>query len=120
MNRRDFEGLMALYAPHAVFDRSLIGLELMEGRDAIRAFVEDWIGAYEEYEQVLEEFRDLGNGAVFCVFRQRGRPKGSSGFVELRYALTGIAGEGLIKRSTSYDDIDEARAAAERLAEERG
>jgi hypothetical protein len=28
--------------------------------------------------------------------------------------------EGLIERVTAYGDIDEARAAAERLAEERG
>jgi ketosteroid isomerase-like protein len=120
LSRRDFDALMALYAEDAVLDRSLIGLEVIEGRDAIRAFFEDWTGAYDEYEQELEEFRDLGNGVGFAVLRQRGRPKDSSGSLELRYALVGVGVDGLIQRTTSYADIDEARAAAERLAEERG
>jgi hypothetical protein len=31
-----------------------------------------------------------------------------------------VRGDGLIERVTDYTDIDQARAAAERLAEERG
>jgi len=38
----------------------------------------------------------------------------------MRYAAVGVWREGLIERVTSYRDIDEARAAAERLAESRG
>jgi ketosteroid isomerase-like protein len=94
--------------------------EVIEGRDAIRSFWEVWFGAYEEWDQAAEELRDLGNGVGFGVFRQRGRPAGSSGFVELQYAFVAIVrGDGLTERVVMYTDIDEARAAAERLAEER-
>jgi hypothetical protein len=38
----------------------------------------------------------------------------------MRYAQVNDRRDGLIARETLYTDIDEARAAAERLAEERG
>jgi ketosteroid isomerase-like protein len=54
------------------------------------------------------------------MFIQRGRPPDSTGWVELRYAAVYTWRDGLIERATQYSDIDEARAAAERLAQERG
>jgi len=36
---------------------------------AIRGFLEDWLGAYEEYEIEAEEILDLGNGVVLFVIR---------------------------------------------------
>jgi hypothetical protein len=50
----------------------------------------------------------------------RGRLAGSSGFVEFRYAGVSAWRDGLIEWVTTYTDVDAARAAAERLAEERG
>ena len=120
MNRPDFDGVLAPYRPDAVWDASPIGAGVFEGRDAIRGFFEDWRGPYEDYEQELEEFRDLGNGVTFGVFHQRARLPGSSRFVELRYGGFAIWRDGVIERGTAYTDIDEARAAADRLAEERG
>ena len=76
--------------------------------------------AYEEFEWRSEEILDLGNGVVFVVSRASGRPVGSTGRVELRVAIVAVWEEGLIMRTTGYDNIDEARAAAERLAKERG
>jgi hypothetical protein len=69
---------------------------------------------------VTEELRDVGNGVIFGVSHQGGRPRGSSGLVALRYAGVGTWRDGLLERLTLYTDIDEARAAAERLAKERG
>jgi ketosteroid isomerase-like protein len=119
-NRRDFDAALAVLAPDPVWDFSSIGMGVFEGREAIRGFCEDWLGTYEDYEQVTEELRDLGNGVIFGVSRQGGRPQGSSGLVALRYAGVGTWRDGLLERLTLYTDIDEARAAAERLAEERG
>jgi ketosteroid isomerase-like protein len=62
----------------------------------------------------------LGNSVTFHLTLHRARPKGSSGFVEQRIATVLIWRDGLIVRSTTYIDIDQARAAAERLARERG
>jgi hypothetical protein len=69
---------------------------------------------------VREEFCDLGNGVTLTVWRQKGRPLDSIGWVQIRFAGVSIWADGLIERLTTYTDIDEARAAAERLAEERG
>jgi hypothetical protein len=91
-----------------------------EGLAAIREFAEEWMGSYEDFEIVREEFCDLGNGVTLTVTLQKGRPLGSVGFVQLRYAAITIVAEGLVERYTTYTDIDEARAAAERLAQERG
>jgi hypothetical protein len=44
----------------------------------------------------------------------------SGGEVRQRNAVVGEWADGLIVRMTLYTDIDEARAAAERLAKERG
>ena len=63
--------------------------------------------------------RDLGKGVVFAVVTQNGRPVGSAGHVRQREGWVYVWVGGLIARLTiSY--IDEARAVAERLAEERG
>jgi ketosteroid isomerase-like protein len=121
LNRGDFDTALKMYTPDAVWDGSPMDGEVIEGRDAIRGFLEDWRGAYEEWEQVAEELRDLGNGVGFGVFRQRGRPAGSSGFVELHYAFVAIVrGDGLTEQVVLYTDIDKARAAAERLAWDPG
>ena len=120
LNRRDFDAAMSFVAPDAVFDMSFVALGSFEGREAIRRFVEDWWGAYEEFEQEAEEVLDLGNGVTLAVFSQKGRPAGSTGQVtEVPFAQVSTWVDGVVVRITSYRDIDEARAAAERLAGER-
>jgi hypothetical protein len=104
----------------AVWDVSLQGMGAFEARDAVGGLIEDWSGVYEDSEQRVEELRDLGNGVTFGLALLRGRRPGSAGFVELRYAVVATWVDGLIPRITSYADIDQARADAERLAQERG
>jgi ketosteroid isomerase-like protein len=118
--RRDFDAVIAIFWPDAALDTSPVGMGVFEGREAIRGFYEDWFGSYEDFEQVIEEARDLGSDVGLAVYLQSGRPAGSSRFVELRYASVTTWPNGLIQRSTQYTDVDQARAAAERLAEERG
>ena len=103
-NRRDFEAMAGYFAPDGVWDTTPLGMGVFEGHEAIRTFMADWIGAYEDYTVKAEEVHDLG-GVTFALLLQQGRPSGSRGLAE---------------RSTQYTDIDEARAAAERLAQERG
>jgi ketosteroid isomerase-like protein len=114
------EDLMSFFAPDSVWDMSRGGLGVIEGREAIRAFFEEWRAAYEDYEQEAEEVQDLGKGVAFAVFVQRGRPVDSTAWVEFRDARVLLWADGLIERVTTFLDIDEARATAERLAEERG
>ena len=118
-SRRDLDTLMTFYASDAVLDLSDLGLGTFEGHPAIRGFLEDWHANYEELEIAPEEILDLGNGVIFSVIAQKGRPVGSSGDVQQRQAIVLVWVAGLFVRITHYGDIDEARAAAERLAEER-
>ena len=115
---RDVDRVMSFYAPDAVLTTENLGA--FEGRAAIRGFWQDWLGAYEDFEAEVEEIRDLGGGVAFAVVAQRGRPPGSTGWVQFRSAVIVIWANGLIEWSRFSTDVDEARAAAERLAEERG
>jgi hypothetical protein len=119
-NRRDLKTVLSFFAPNCVWEDSAIGLGTHDGLTAIREHLETWIGSYEEFDVEQEEVLDLGNGVIFGVERQTARPVGSTGYVHLRYAAVALWVEGLIERFTTYPDIDEARAAAERLAQERG
>jgi uncharacterized protein (TIGR02246 family) len=116
-NRRDLDAVTSSFAPDAVLDGRALG-DHFEGRAAIRSFIEDWFGTYEELEFGLEEVRDLGKGVVFAVVTQNGRPVGSAGHVRQREAWVYVWVRGLVARFTVYGDFDEARAAAERLAAE--
>jgi ketosteroid isomerase-like protein len=118
-NRRELDALMAFYAPDCVYDMSPIGMGVFEGKAAARGFIEDWWVSYEEHEFEAQEVRDLGNGVGFRLLVQKGRPVGSTGEVELSYGAVGVWEAGKVVRMTNYRDIDEARAVAERLAEER-
>jgi ketosteroid isomerase-like protein len=119
-NGGDYDAMASFYAPDAVFDMSAWGLGIHVGRAAVRSFLEDWIGAFDDFEMELEEVLDLGNGAVFAVARQRSRPAGSKSYLELRHAAIYTWVAGLAARAINYRDLDEARAAAKRLAEEPG
>src|SRR3977135_2101194 len=115
-NRRDLDATMSSFAPDAVFHGRVVG-DHYEGRAAIRSFLEDWFGTYEELEFGLEEVRHLGKGVVFAIVTQNGRPVGSAGHVRQREGWFYVWVGGLIARLTTYE-LDEGRAAAERLAQE--
>jgi len=117
-NARDFDAIMSHFAPDAEVD--IMGFGELKGHAAIREFFEDWIGAYEQYTFEFEEIHDLGGGVAWGVADLRGRLPGTSAWVQLRYAAVTSFTNGLIAHQTNYTDIDAARAAAERLAEERG
>jgi ketosteroid isomerase-like protein len=114
------EVALSYYAPNAVWDASPWGMEIFEGRAAVRRFFDDWGSSYADLEWKAEEIRDIGDGITFAVILQKGRVVGSSGIVQLRYAAVTEWMEGLIVRNTTYRDIDEARAAAQRLAGSKG
>jgi ketosteroid isomerase-like protein len=118
-DRRDFDTAMRYFAADALWEVRPLGISF-EGAPAIRSFLEDWVGSYEEYEYEQEEGLDLGNGVVFVVSRLDARPLGSPGRVKERWAFTFVWTAGMIVRVTGHTDIDEARGAAERLAESRG
>jgi hypothetical protein len=90
-----------------------------EGHAAIRRLWREWSDSYEEIRFQPEEMADLGGGIVFVRVVTDARPVGVSGNVRTSGALVYEWLDGMVARVTAYSDIDEARAAAERLAQER-
>jgi ketosteroid isomerase-like protein len=115
----DYDAMMNVYSRDAIWDMTPLGLGVYEGHAAIRSFIEDWIGSFEEFRVEPEEILDLGGGVTLAVVVQGGRPAGGNGRVQWRYAQVSEWVGRVAFQSTNYLDVDEARTAAERLAEER-
>jgi uncharacterized protein (TIGR02246 family) len=118
-NRRDVDGVMAMFAPDAVWTAVGVGPEHLRGTAAIRAFIEAWLAPYDAFELELEEVVELGNGVGFLVLNSKGRLAGSSGTVQMRFGFAGTYDTQRILSITGHTDIEDARATAERLAGER-
>ncbi|HME02315.1 MAG TPA: nuclear transport factor 2 family protein [Solirubrobacteraceae bacterium] len=119
VGHRDLDAGMSMYGPDSVWDVSAMGIGVYTGVARIRREMESWIGAFGNLEVQIEEIPDLGNETTFSVVAQSGCPVGSSGKVHMRFASITQWADQIIVRVTAYTNIDEARAAAERLAEER-
>ena len=124
LNRRDFNAAFSLYTPDAVIEFGG-GIGVLEGgrvmgREAARKAWEDLTEAFADFESELEDHQGFGRGVTLGVLVRRGRPHGSDAFVEARGGVVAIWRDGRIARARNYQDVDEARAAAERLAQERG
>ena len=118
-SRRDCEAVMGFFGPEPVWETTLVTLD---GSAAIRERLDEWFGAFDELEFELAKILDLGNGVILTVVNQRARATGSTsgGYMQRQEAYVGVWEQGMATHATTYLDVDEARAAAERLAEERG
>jgi ketosteroid isomerase-like protein len=118
LNRRDFDAVMREVADDVVVVGRALG-DFFEGRAAVDDFLGDWFSAWEDLDFQLEEVSHLGGGVVFAVVTQEGRLVGGDGHVQQREGWVYVCAGGLITRLT-VSDVDGGRAAAERLAKERG
>jgi uncharacterized protein (TIGR02246 family) len=117
-SRGDVDAYMSHFAEDAVWV-TRVGTRL-EGITAIRSYSEEFNASVEGFHAELLEGDDLGGGVMFSTARQGGRPGGSASELHEHVAYVSVLVDGLVESMTTYSDIDEARAAAERLAEERG
>src|SRR5271156_5784379 len=83
--RTDFDAITGLLRHDAVFESVALGLRL-EGATAIRGFLEEWIGAYDEYVVNIDELRELAPGVVFAASRSEARLPGSAAPIRQREA----------------------------------
>jgi len=118
-DRQDLDALMSMCAPDGVYDTTPSGLGTYTGPAAIRAFLKEWWDAFEELHATLEEVLDLGSGVTFSIIRQDARPAGSASSVSTREAHVTEWRAGMAVRVTVYTDLEQGRAAAVSLAEER-
>ncbi|MFL5782121.1 MAG: nuclear transport factor 2 family protein [Thermoleophilaceae bacterium] len=114
LDRGDLDGVVIGVAEDAVLDGRA---EVIEGRAAIRSFLDDWFRAYEELNFKLEEISHLSGGVVFAVVIQDGRLVGGGGHLRQREGWVYLCVGGTIARLDT-SEVDQARAAAERLAQE--
>ena len=119
VHARDFDAVQSAYARKAVLDILQLGATF-EGHLAIRGFYEEWAATFPGRKQEVQEILDLGDGLGIAVVAQAGHPGDSMGWVAQRYAAVATLADRLIERQSNYADVGEARAAAERLAQERG
>ena len=118
VNQGGLDAVISFFAPEAVLDGRV---EVLEGREEIRAFLGDWFGSFAELRMEGEEFVALDDGVVLAVVSQEGRLVGVDRQVHQREGwVICWSADGLLVRLTTRADIDEARAVAERLAESRG
>lgn len=118
LDRGDLDGVMSSVIEDGVLDGRAVG-DFFEGRAAIRSFLGDWFRAYEELGFELEEVSHLGGGVVFAVVIQEGRLVGGEGRLRQREGWVYLCEGGSIARLT-ISDVDGARAASERVAQEQG
>jgi len=119
-DRRELDTVMSVCDPDVVLDLERVGVGTFTDYAAVQAFIADWWGSYEEFENKPEEITGLDNGVVLSVSHQIARPVGVTGQVERSDAYVFLFEAGALVRWTAYPDIDEGRAAAERLAQEGG
>jgi hypothetical protein len=110
--------MMRFFAHDATWETRGLGTSY-HGLEEIGGFLEEWGGTFEDLQTKLREVRDLGHGVTFVVVEQHGRLRGSTGWVTYSNGAVMTWADGLIERVTNHPDLDEARAAAERLAEQR-
>jgi ketosteroid isomerase-like protein len=108
----DAETALSCFHPEVVLDaRARMDSGIVQGREELTRTIGEWVGAFDEWREEIDEIRDLGN-QVFVVATQRGRGKGSGIEIETRYALLYEVRGGQITRMTFFREPAEALAAA--------
>ena len=107
-DRGDYSAARSLFDPELVVDLSVRpdGRVYYVGPDALRAMVE-WVGLWEDYSYVAEEFLDAGDEVV-VFFRESGRGRDSGVTAEILGATVWTLGEGRVVRMKTYTDRSEA------------
>ena len=94
-------------AEGAVDDRGPI-----EGKDAMRAYMQDWIDTFDDFKTEAVELIDAGDDKVVAVLRASGRAKLSGIEAEITYAVVYTIRDGKIARGREYMTREQALEAA--------
>jgi ketosteroid isomerase-like protein len=84
----------------------------IKGKDAMRAFVQDWQDTFDEFKGEPVELIDAGEDRVIGVIRISGRARLSGVETDLTYAELWTFRDGKIARGRQYWTRDEALEAA--------
>ena len=84
----------------------------IQGKDAVRAFMQDWLDMFDEFRAEPVELIDAGEDKVIAVVRISGRAKLSGVETDMTYAELSTLREGKVARSRQFFTRDEALEAA--------
>jgi ketosteroid isomerase-like protein len=106
--RGDAEGALANFDPEVEVDASVrADVGIVHGREGVRATVAQWVEAWDEWREEIEEIRDLGS-RLLVSSTQHGRSKGTGIEVETRYAVLYEVHGGKIVRMALHSTPAEA------------
>jgi ketosteroid isomerase-like protein len=84
----------------------------MHGKDAIRAYVQDWLDTFDDVRTEIVELIDAEEDKVIAVLRVSGRAKLSGVETGLTYAVVYTIRDGKIARGREYATRQQALEAA--------
>ena len=84
----------------------------MHGKEAVRAYVEDWLATFDGFRSEPVELIDAGEDRVIAVARISGRAKLSGVETDLTYAALYTIRDGKIARGREYWTKEQALEAA--------
>jgi ketosteroid isomerase-like protein len=82
-----------------------------EGAEGAQSFLDNWIGAWDDWELEVDALHDAGDKVVALV-RQHGRSKAAGMPVEMSFAQVWTFRDGKQTRMEMYSDREEALEAA--------
>jgi ketosteroid isomerase-like protein len=84
----------------------------MHGRDAVRAYAQDWLDMFDEFRSEAVELIDAGEDRVIAVTKISGRAKVSGVETDLTYAALYTIRDGKVARGREYWTKEQALEAA--------
>src|SRR4051794_32486243 len=110
--RGEADAALAYFDDEVVMDAShRVDGRIGHGQQELISILAEWLGAWEDWREEVEEIRDLGD-RMMVTSTQRGRGKGSGVEWQNRFAMLYEIEGGKITRWTIYDDLAEALEAA--------
>jgi ketosteroid isomerase-like protein len=116
-NGRDFDGLLELYEPDAVWDMSPAGIPGMgayRGHDEIRGWFEQWLDVFPDSSVEVEELEIRGDWGLVTIL-QIAKGSSSGAPAPFRYYGVGHWRNGRLAFVENHMDPDNAAAAFDRL-----
>jgi ketosteroid isomerase-like protein len=85
---------------------------VFHGLEGFTRFLSAWIEPYDEWSMDLEQILDAGGNQVVAALVQRGRLRGSTSVVGLRYGIVYTVEDGQVRGAKVYTTPEEALEAA--------